>query len=599
MNPISGIIKYLPIYKKYTGKRIYYLFILTTLVALLDAVGITMLMPMLSLLDGNGPPSNRMGSMFHSLLTFFGAQNSLLSVIVVIITIFILKAFFIFYEGAYRGRLQANLLYELKSGIYQGYQNMNYLYYGNHNTGHFVNVINDQVNNFIGSFINFSVTLSNVVMACGYLVFSFFISWNMTLVVIIVGIIALFIFRFLNQLVKQISTQSASEMGNSSKLIIQSLHSFKYIVATNQMAHISKGVLKSLKKLASYQKRLQIMQALTQGIREPFSVLIVLSILFYQKSVLGGELSPTIVLLLLFYRGIGFIMSTQMTWQTTLNLMGSVDMVDKEFYSLKKNQQKTGDKRIDTIDHSIRINNVSFTFSPKGKKILNNINVNIPANSTIAIVGKSGAGKSTLVDLIPLLLKPNSGQVTFDGISGNEIDVFTWRKQIGYVSQDTVIFDDTIANNISLWNSGNISDSNNIKKIKEAAQKANISQYIESLPMKYNTFVGDRGIRLSGGQKQRLFIARELYKSPILLIMDEATSSLDTESERKIQKSIDNLKGTMTVVIIAHRLSTIRNANYIYVLDEGKILEEGRYDDLEKMQNSQFRSMVELQTIRR
>jgi subfamily B ATP-binding cassette protein MsbA len=215
----------------------------------------------------------------------------------------------------------------------------------------------------------------------------------------------------------------------------------------------------------------------------------------------------------------------------------------------------------------------------------------------IAFVGESGAGKSTLIDTLTLLLKPKSGNVYIDGIDSTEIEKCSWRSQIGYVSQETVVFDDTVANNICLWKGDYQTDENVKKRVHEAAKRAYADEFIKNLGNGYHTVVGDRGVRLSGGQRQRLFIARELFKNPNLLILDEATSSLDTESERYIQKSIDELKGSITVVIIAHRLSTIKNSDLIYVLEKGSIIESGTYDELSLDRESRFAQMVAIQSL--
>jgi len=229
--------------------------------------------------------------------------------------------------------------------------------------------------------------------------------------------------------------------------------------------------------------------------------------------------------------------------------------------------------------------------------VLRDITLTIPARSTVAFVGPSGAGKSTLVDLLTLLLKPTSGQVSIDTIAANDIDLHSWRNQIGYVSQDTVVFNDTIANNIGLWTGTYGEDSAFTADVVAAAEAANALKFIEALPEGFNTIVGDRGVRISGGQKQRLFIARELFKKPGLLILDEATSALDSESERAIQSSIDQLKGRTTIIIIAHRLSTIRNADVVCVLEGGRFVEKGTYDELINLKHSRFGEMVSAQTL--
>jgi len=182
-------------------------------------------------------------------------------------------------------------------------------------------------------------------------------------------------------------------------------------------------------------------------------------------------------------------------------------------------------------------------------------------------------------------------------VPATELQAATWRRQIGYVSQESVVFDDSIANNICLWEGDARQDPALDQRIREAARHAYLDHFIEGLAEGYDTRVGDRGIRLSGGQRQRLFIARELFKNPNLLILDEATSALDSESERAIQVSIDALRGRMTVVIIAHRLSTVRNADKVFVLDQGELVEQGTYAELRETEGSRFGVMVDLQAL--
>ena len=188
--------------------------------------------------------------------------------------------------------------------------------------------------------------------------------------------------------------------------------------------------------------------------------------------------------------------------------------------------------------------------------VLKGINLRIPLKQTIAIIGSSGAGKSTVADILTLLLTPTSGKLLIDGIASTNLDQGSWRKQIGYVCQETVVFDETIAANICLHEDLYPTDDDVRERVHDAAAQAFASSFIEAMPDGFNTVVGDRGVRLSGGQRQRLFIARELYKKPRLLLLDEATSALDAESEKAIQDGIEALHGQVTVVLIAHRLAT-------------------------------------------
>jgi subfamily B ATP-binding cassette protein MsbA len=252
---------------------------------------------------------------------------------------------------------------------------------------------------------------------------------------------------------------------------------------------------------------------------------------------------------------------------------------------------------IGPLKHRIELSNVHFAYGVGQEDVLNGVSLAIPARTSVALVGESGAGKSTLVDLLSLALRPRAGALRIDDIPGDDIQLISWRRQIGYVSQETVLFDDTIANNICMWKGDPHRDSALIQRVREAAQQAHIAHFIETLPDGYDTLVGDRGIRLSGGQRQRLFIARELFRKPNLLILDEATSALDTESERYIQQSIDALKGQITVVIIAHRLSTIRNVDHVFVFDKGRLIEEGSYHRLRDAEDSRFGRLVAMQSL--
>ena len=362
------------------------------------------------------------------------------------------------------------------------------------------------------------------------------------------------------------------------------------------MEHPRSKAMKSIYRLTGYELWQRVGLAFTHAIREPVSILLIIGIVVIQVMILGASLTPIFVAILLFYRGTGTVLAIQSGWQDTMSMIGGMEMVHKEFAILAENRESSGEHVLDPLCDKIELRNVSFTYQKVRENVFNNINVCISANTTVAIVGESGAGKSTLIDMLTLMLKPQSGEVLIDGVPGHEIELKSWRKQIGYVSQETVMFDDTIANNISLWY-GNDGEASIKSQIRNAARSAHIAEYICTLEEGYDTVVGDRGIRLSGGQRQRLFIARELFKNPKLLILDEATSALDTESEHFIQKSIDDLKGKMTVVIIAHRLSTIRNVDYLYVLDKGQVVEEGTYSYLKDHKQSRFRKMVDMQIL--
>ena len=229
------------------------------------------------------------------------------------------------------------------------------------------------------------------------------------------------------------------------------------------------------------------------------------------------------------------------------------------------------------LKDNIEFNNINFKYPETEEYLLKNINISIKKNSSIAFVGETGAGKSTLVDIILGLHIPDNGEILLDGFSMDKNKNAQWKRSIGYVPQDIYLSDDTISNNIAfMTNDTDISSDH----VFEAAKIANIHDFIMGLPDKYETKVGERGVRLSGGQKQRIGIARALYNDPEVLVLDEATSAMDTVTEQSVMKAINDLGNKKTIIIIAHRISTIQNCDCIYMLDDGQIVDHGNFKEL-------------------
>ncbi|MEW6652737.1 MAG: ATP-binding cassette domain-containing protein, partial [Bacteroidota bacterium] len=239
---------------------------------------------------------------------------------------------------------------------------------------------------------------------------------------------------------------------------------------------------------------------------------------------------------------------------------------------------------------SLEFKNVSFHYDDSEELILDSINIKVEKGNILAIVGSSGAGKTTMVDLIPRFYDPTNGKILIDGIDFKDVRVEDLRKLLGIVTQETILFNETVKSNIS-YGIENCTEEN----IIAAAKAANAHNFIVDLPNGYNTIIGEKGTKLSGGQRQRLSIARALLKNPPIMILDEATSALDNESEVLVQEAIERLMAERTTFVIAHRLSTIRNAHRIIVLDKGKIIQDGKHDELLSQENGVYKKLYELQ----
>ncbi len=599
MKTLSDIAHYLRIYRSYIGRRVYIVFGLATLAALAEGLGIALLLPLLKAAqtDESTDEMGMVEQFLQDLLVWMGIDESIVGILVFIAVVFVGKGLLKFAEKGYIQYLKAQLLRELKLQLFDAYSSMEYRHYISQNTGHFINVINQQVTRFFNSFGGFASFLTKIITTVGYFAIAFAIAWRFTLMALGVGLVLLFFFRYLNEYVRGISRQLSREMSTLNTFLVQSLQAFKYILSTDQVDHIRTEVRGSIHRLTKYMYRQGLASAFTGAVKEPVSVLLIVSIVAIQVTVLEAPVAPLFVAILLFHRGTQSILSVQGQWQGVMNMIGSVEMVDDEFQTVLRRQEESGTHELDALEQGIEFHDVYYAYNEKDGDVLRDINLTIPANSTVALVGESGAGKSTLVDMLTLLLRPRTGEIRIDGVPGQEVDLSSWRSQIGYVSQETVVFDDTVANNIHLWQGDIEQDTGLQERVHNAARQAHADQFIRDLPDGYQTVVGDRGVRLSGGQKQRLFVARELFKQPNLLILDEATSDLDSASEQHIQSSIDALQGEVTVVIIAHRLSTVKSADRVYVLDEGQVIEEGGYHELRARENGQFREMVEMQSL--
>jgi ABC-type multidrug transport system fused ATPase/permease subunit len=265
-----------------------------------------------------------------------------------------------------------------------------------------------------------------------------------------------------------------------------------------------------------------------------------------------------------------------------------IDSLKQEAELLK---EKSTGKKITSFSSGLYLTDLSFSYNGK-ENVLSNINIDIPKGSMVAVVGHSGSGKSTLIDLIMGFYFSQKGDLRVDKNNINEISLRDWRMLLGYIPQQPFLFNISIRENL-LWANNDARDSD----VEHACKLANAEEFILNLDDQYDALVGERGVKLSGGEAQRICLARALIKRPQVLILDEATSSLDSHSELLIKKSIDNLAGETTVICIAHRLSTIQSANRVYHLEAGKIIEEGTFKELMNSKESSFRKTAKLQGI--
>ncbi len=574
-------------------------FFLTVLSGLSEGFGILMILPLISTFKNGevGVEAGLATKLLSGVFQFLRFNNSDSSIFIFIIIGFLGKGALLFLAYSLQANLKGIFIKNLKSNFYESISNMTYKYYLQNDTGKFTNLINEQINRSSNAFGNLMLLIVKIVNSIVYLFLALFVSFQFGLSALLIAFITLSLFQKLSAYVRNMSRRTAEENGKLSKKIIEVFQSFKYLKATAKMKFLNKQIFESINILSKIEKKNGVAYAFTSSIREPFIIICIIVVFYYQVIIAKNSFAPSLISIALFYRALNALLGFQGNFQGLLEYVGSLEIVENEYKFLKANIENTDGTEID-FHENIKFENVYFSYDKNNQYVLKNINLDLSSLSTIALVGSSGAGKSTFVDLLSYVLKPQKGNIFIDNQNIKNIDLNKWRSQIAYVSQDTAIFDATILFNISMTESLINRDKKSLQKeVIKAAKQAYIHDFIMTLPNGYDTVVGERGIRLSGGQKQRLFIARELYRKPKILILDEATSALDSKSEKFIKNSIDMLKGKMTVLIIAHRLSTIKDVDYIYVLDKGEMIEEGTYKLLKNDKKSYFSKLIALQQL--
>jgi subfamily B ATP-binding cassette protein MsbA len=412
------------------------------------------------------------------------------------------------------------------------------------------------------------------------------------IVVVFAGLGANLVFKTLFKKTKELSKSVVESTSAFQGLLIQTVAFFKYLTATASAEKLRVKLLNRVGDIEQSNKKMGILNALVIGLRDPLLVGIVCVTIFIETHYLGGKLATIILSLLFFYRGLSAVAILQPAYNRFLVYSGSMDNMRLFLADLQSKKKSQGTERIKVEEGApFVLREMSFAFGDF--KILKSLDLSIEKNETVAFVGESGSGKTTLMNVLTGLLQPTEGHLLYYGHDVRGLDYDFIQRKIGYITQEPVIFDDTVYNNVTFWAEKNEA---NVLKFNRAIEQSKSVEFVEGFPDKEETRLGNNGINLSGGQKQRISIARELYKDIEFLFMDEATSALDSETERHIQSSIDSLKGKYTIIIIAHRLSTIKNADRVVVMKAGEIEQVGKYAELIEKSES-FRRMVELQEL--
>ena len=421
--------------------------------------------------------------------------------------------------------------------------------------------------------------IKNPILIVFYLGTLLFVSWQLTLFVLVFAPLMMWLMGLIGRRLRRQSSEAQALWSDTMSQVEETLGGLRVIKAFLAEKKMSSRFDRVTGEMKQKNSRVATRQALAHPVSEFLGTVMIAVVLWFGGTLILGAKSsidaPTFIFyMVMLYSIIQPVKDFSRAAYGIPKGLASMDRIDAILGAANSIQEPSEPKPLDGFRSGIEFRDVRFSY-PDGKEILSGINLTVAKGSTVAIVGASGAGKSTLVDLVPRFYDVSSGSILIDGTDVRELSIRDLRSLIGNVNQEPILFNDTIFNNIAFG-----VDGASREEVENAARIANAHDFIMEKEDGYDTVIGDRGVLLSGGQRQRLSIARAVLKNPPILILDEATASLDSESERSVQDALDRLMSSRTTIAIAHRLSTIRGADEIIVLDGGRIVERGCHEDL-------------------
>ena len=600
------VLKYVFQYRKYFSLNILF----STLYAFFSAVAFLSLMPMLEVLfNGTNNElkrptlelSNNLGDFIENWLNYqvtsFASndnQKAILFVVGIVIILFFLKNVSNYFALFFSTLIRNGVIKDLKKNIYEKIIILPLEYFSKNKKGDLISRMSSDVievqNSFLSIIEIFIRDPLTIIFTLGAM---FIISYKLTVFVIVFIPLSGFVISFIGKTLKRKSLLVQKEQAELTSITEETINGIKIIKSFLAEKYFESKFDTTNSKFLNYSNKLINRQNIAAPLSEFLGILVIGVLLWY-----GGKL----VLIEMELKPAAFITYMGLAY----GVLTPAKSISKAFYSLKKGNaaaervfeiidmhseffNDTNQNKLTSFNKEIVFNNVCFKYDKA--EVLENISFKVNKGEMVAIVGASGSGKSTLVNLIPRFYDKISGKITIDGLDIKDMSRSNIRSLIGFVSQESILFNSSVIENITL---GDV-DKDMKERLKNSISIANAQEFIDDLPEKLNYNVGDNGSNLSGGQKQRIAIARAVFYDSPILVLDEATSSLDSKSEKLVQNAIDKLMVDKTSIVIAHRLSTIQNANKIIVLDKGKIVEEGSHKTLLKS-NGFYKKLIQLQS---
>ena len=554
--------------------------------ALLDGFAIALLIPFLNILFHQPSTAMKSGWISKLLDATVGSQivpgdemHSLRNVIILVLIAVILKNLLVWIAGQFGATLQEYVTRDLRNAVYRHLAHLPLGYFTQMKAGQILSrVINDtfETRLILTQIVTQSLQSASLVLV--YIAILFSISWQLSLIALVILPLLGFSLQPMLRKLRRGNLRRGNVHGEMTSVLQETISGIRLVKASRTESYEEGRFAEGSNKYASSSLKLTRLALVAPPVTEIIGTVIAVLILWIgawqvlrSGTMTGATLLAFLTLVLRLLQPLKQLSQMRTTAQSSL---ASAERLFEILDSPAEFQRDRGTRETATFDRHLEFENVTFSYGDA--PVLSHIDLSASKGEVVALVGPSGSGKSTLVDLIPRFYEPTSGRILLDGIDIRDIKLPVLRSLTGIVSQETVLFHDTVRSNIAYGATNRYTQ----EQIEAAAKAANAHSFIMELPRGYDTLLGERGTRLSGGQRQRLAIARALLTDPPILILDEATSALDTESERLVQEAVDRLLQGRTVFVIAHRLSTITHADQILVLDRGEIVERGTHAEL-------------------
>ena len=529
------------------------------------------------------------------LIELYGPSNTLLWLGLFLAGMTLLKTACYFGSSAVMIPLRTGVVRDIRTLVYSKIMYLPLNFFSSERKGDIIARMSGDVTEIETSVTSsLDMLLKNPILIISYFATLFITSWQLTVFTLLVLPTMGWIMGQVGRKLKRKSLEAQDKWSETMSQLEETLGGLRVIKAFVAEEKMINRFNKCSNEFRRATNKVATRQALAHPMSEFLGTILIVIVLWFGGSLILGDKSsidaPTFIFyMVILYSVINPLKEFSKAGYSIPKGLASMERVDKILNAQNNIIEKDNAKDINELKSDITFDNVSFSYGET--EILHDINLKIKKGETIALVGQSGSGKSTLVDLIPRFHDVQKGKVMIDGIDVKDLSVKGLRSLIGNVNQEAILFNDSFFNNITFG-----VENATMEQVIEAAKIANAHDFIMETEEGYNTNIGDRGCRLSGGQRQRLSIARAILKNPPILILDEATSALDTESERLVQDALEKLMKTRTTIAIAHRLSTIKNANTIYVLHEGRIVESGKHEELLRM-NGYYKRLNDMQTL--